>query len=144
MLNLKEHDLHKYTQTNVVAVHIEGVAAIQHLISSPSDVKVICGLFSRPCAAWEWCPRFVNGTVYLHFSLQSLRSHSISILTLSRLEQNTDAFTFKFELLVHTHAKIQCNAAPILTKLVFRCCVHKQVLLFMLFNLSCIQVNEIT
>ena len=28
-----------YAQTNIVAVHIEGVAAVQHSISSPSDVS---------------------------------------------------------------------------------------------------------
>ena len=38
--------LHKYARTNVVAVNIEGIAAVQHLISSPSDVRSYQGSLS--------------------------------------------------------------------------------------------------
>ena len=39
MVHLQQYDLGKYTQTIVVAVNIERVTAVQHLISSPSDVS---------------------------------------------------------------------------------------------------------
>ena len=36
--NIKSAIMRKYARTNVVAVNIEGTTAVQHLISSPSDV----------------------------------------------------------------------------------------------------------
>ena len=39
LIHAKSMILRKYAQTNIVAVNIEGVAAVQHLISSPSDVS---------------------------------------------------------------------------------------------------------